>query len=89
MIKIEFDKSKNKEFESLIIQNVNSLVYDLIEKNMFPIIIESIIITWNMDEFIALFNQKYNKKIERTKTKTGSGHALSINYIEGGIEKSL
>lgn len=89
MIKIEFDKSKNKEFESLIIQNVNSLVHDLIEKNMFPIIIESIIITWNMDEFIALFNQKYNKNRERTKTKTGSGHALSLNYIEGGIEKSL
>jgi hypothetical protein len=89
MVKIEFDKSIDKKNESLIIENVNSLVHDLIEKNMFPIIIESIIITRNIDEFIALFNQKYYKNRERTKTKTGSGYALSLNYIEGGIEKSL
>jgi hypothetical protein len=87
MIEVKFDKSINSDYEIMIINNVNLLISHLVEKSYISKSIVSIIIAWDINEYITNFNTQRNTNHKRTNSKIGTGEATNLCYEEDNEKK--
>lgn len=84
-MEILFDKTQNIEFEKTLIQVVSKVFTPLEKENFIPEFFQSLIICWDIDEYIANFNFSHGTDYQRMQSKTGSGRAKTLIYEKNNV----